>query len=183
VGVAQAIIHDPPLLILDEPTHDLDPVQIVEMRGLIQNLKGKHTVILSSHILPEIRETCDRLLVIASGRIVATGTEAQLTGNLLETRRLQITVRPGNGAGNEPAEAEAVAVQCARGVAGVRDVSVAAREDGTVTLTVSAEGDARAALARAMVLAGHDLLQLDQASRELENVFLELVGESGRARN
>src|SRR6476469_5728147 len=78
VGVAQALVHKPKLLILDEPTSGLDPVQIVEMRKLIRSLKGEHTVLVSSHILSEISQTCDRLLVIQAGEIVAQGTEAEL---------------------------------------------------------------------------------------------------------
>ena len=84
VGIAQAIIHDPKLVILDEPISGLDPVQIVEMRSLIRGLKDKHTVLVSSHILSEISETCDRLLVLREGRIVARGTEAELSKDLLE---------------------------------------------------------------------------------------------------
>jgi ABC-2 type transport system ATP-binding protein len=177
VGVAQAIIHDPPILILDEPTHDLDPVQIVEMRTLIQSLKGRHTVIISSHILPEIRETCDRLLVIADGRVIASGTERELTGRFA-ARRLRVTVRPSG----EPAAAETAAADCIRGVDGVTEAAVSDREDGAVVYTVTATGDCRAALCRALVVAGHDVLGLERAERELESVFIELVGEADRAR-
>ena len=178
VGVAQAIIHNPPVLVLDEPTHDLDPVQIVEMRKLIQSLKGRHTVILSSHILPEIHETCDRLLVIASGRIVATGTEADLSGKLLGARQMRVSVRPWGVSGS----GEETVAACVRGVAGVHDVRLAGRENGTMTFAVSAAHDCRAQVCRALVLAGHDVLRLEPAERELENVFLELVGEGRGAR-
>src|SRR5688572_3225934 len=174
VGLAQAIVHDPPLLILDEPTHDLDPVQIVEMRNLIRGLKGSYTVILSSHILPEIHETCDRLLVINAGRIATSGTEAELTGRFLESRRLRVTVRP-QAPGND---AEQRVASCIREVDGVIDVALAGHDDGTLAFTVNASGDYRAEVCRALVLAGHDVLQLERAERELENVFLELVGES-----
>jgi ABC-2 type transport system ATP-binding protein len=183
VGVAQAIIHEPALLILDEPTHDLDPLQIVEMRNLIRALKGKHTVIISSHILPEIHETCDRLMVIADGRIVASGSEAELTGRFLGAKSLRVTVRAGNGAAGgaaDPAERVAAVV---RAVPGVSAVALGEREDGLLTFTVSSDEDRRAQVCRALVLAGHDVVQLERAERELENVFLELVGEGGRARN
>jgi ABC-2 type transport system ATP-binding protein len=174
IGLAQAIVHDPPILILDEPTHDLDPVQIVEMRNLIRGLKGSYTVILSSHILPEIRETCDRLLVLNAGRIVTSGTEAELTGRFLEARRLRVAVRP-----RPPGtDAEQRVVSCIRQVDGVTDVAVAGQDDGAFAVTVSASGDYRAEVCRALVHAGHDVLQLERADRELENVFLELVGES-----
>jgi ABC-2 type transport system ATP-binding protein len=174
VGLAQAIVHDPPLLILDEPTHDLDPVQIVEMRNLIRGLKGSYTVILSSHILPEIHETCDRLLVMNAGRIATSGTEAELTGRFLESRRLRVTVRP-EAPGTD---AEQRVASCIRQVDGVIDVALAGHDDGTLAFTVNASGDYRAEVCRALVLAGHDVLQLERAERELENVFLELVGAS-----
>jgi ABC-2 type transport system ATP-binding protein len=201
VGVAQAIIHDPPLLILDEPTHDLDPVQIVEMRKLIQALKGKHTVILSSHILPEIRETCDQLLVIASGRIVARGSEDELTGRLLGERRLRVSVRAGATAGSgrvagvvarasvaagapeAHADARHRVEALMRGIPGVGEVRYQQGENGTLTFAVSTVEDCRAEVCRALVLAGHDVLQLERAERELENVFLELVGEGDGARD
>ena len=186
VGVAQAIIHEPPLLILDEPTHDLDPLQIVEMRNLIRALKGKHTVIISSHILPEIHETCDRLLVIAEGQIIASGSEAELTGRFLGVKSLRVTVRPGPDSAGQAASTDEPwqrVAACLRAVPGVSTVSLADREDGVVTLTVSSDEDRRAQVSRALVLAGHDVLLLERAERELENVFLELVGEKDRARN
>ncbi|MDX1579973.1 MAG: ABC transporter ATP-binding protein, partial [Gemmatimonadota bacterium] len=80
VGIAQAIVHRPALLILDEPIQGLDPVQIVEMRELIRSLRGEHTILLSSHILSEIERTCDRILMLHKGRIVAKGTEEELVG-------------------------------------------------------------------------------------------------------
>lgn len=179
VGLAQAIVHDPPLLILDEPTHDLDPVQIVEMRGLIRGLKGHHTVLLSSHILPEIRETCDRLLVVSDGRIVASGTEAELTGRLLEARRIRIAARPAAGTDDERASDDIAA--CIRGVEGVESLTPAGLEDGALAFTVDARGDRRAEVCRALVTAGHDVVRLDRAERALESVFLELVGGGDRA--
>ena len=183
VGVAQAIIHNPPMLVLDEPTHDLDPVQIVEMRKLIQNLKGKHTVIISSHILPEIHETCDRLLVIATGQIVASGSEAELTGRMTGTRRIRVSVRAGGAPSPDPVKSEMDVKACVHNVPGVTEVRLTGREDGTMAFSVSATGDCRAAVCRALVLAGHDVLGLEPAERELENVFLELVREGGVARN
>jgi ABC-2 type transport system ATP-binding protein len=183
VGVAQAIIHNPPMLVLDEPTHDLDPVQIVEMRKLIQSLKGRHTVVISSHILPEIHETCDRLLVIASGHIVATGTEAELSGRMAGARRIRVTVRPGGPPSPDPLEAEMKVKACVQSVPGVTEVHPSPREDGTLAFRVTATGDVRAAVCRALVLAGHDVVGLEPAERELENVFLELVKEGHVARN
>ncbi|MGH7576895.1 MAG: ABC transporter ATP-binding protein [Longimicrobiales bacterium] len=184
VGVAQSILHDPPLLILDEPTHDLDPVQIVEMRTLIRALKGKHTVILSSHILPEIREVCDRLLVVNAGRAAATGTEAELAGRFLGSRRLRVTARAAAGGAAGEDDAADRLTECLRGVDGVTAVALAGREDGMLAFRVDTRGDCRAEVCRALVTAGHDVLGLERAERELENVFLELVGgEYGVARD
>ncbi len=81
VGLAQAIVHEPQVLILDEPTSGLDPKQIIEIRQLIRDLKGNHTVVLSTHILPEVAETCSRVIIIANGRITAEGSLAELTAN------------------------------------------------------------------------------------------------------
>ena len=179
VGLAQAIVHEPPLLILDEPTHDLDPVQIVGMRNLVVGLKGRHTVLLSSHILSEISETCDRLLVMSGGRIVASGSEAELAGQLRQAHHLRVTVRP-HGDGRESA-AEGV-LACVRAVEGVETAAVTGEEEAALEVTVRARDDRRAEVCRALVTAGHDVLRLERAQRELEQVFLELVGGGDGAR-
>src|SRR5262249_7247725 len=93
VGIAQAIVHGPQLLILDEPISGLDPVQILEMRRLLRALRGEHTIVLSSHILTEISETCDRLLVLGEGRIVASGTEAELSKSVHGVAQVELTLR------------------------------------------------------------------------------------------
>ncbi len=185
VGVAQAIIHDPPLLILDEPTHDLDPVQIVQMRELIRNLKGHHTVLISSHILPEIHEVCDRLLVVSSGQVIAAGAESELTGRMLESRRIHVTVRAQRAAADHSdaaSRAQNVAA-CMGAVPGVEEVTHMGKDDEALVFHVTAQGDCRAQVCRALVMAGHDVLRLERAERELESVFLELVGGGDRARN
>ena len=196
VGVAQAIIHDPDLLILDEPTHDLDPVQIMEMRGMIRALKDSHTILISSHILPEISQTCDRLLILNDGEIVASGTEAELGDTLLRSRGMVVTVRPrGSGdldaaaAGGDAPDGEAhvhaalqAAEQVIRSVPGVADVKLPDRPAramaaaGAVAIRVDGEADVRAPVCRALVEAGHDVIGLTRAERELERVFVELVG-------
>ena len=176
VGVAQAIIHDPDLLILDEPTHDLDPVQIMEMRGMIRALKDSHTILISSHILPEISQTCDRLLILNDGEIVASGTEAELGDTLLRSRGMVVTVRPAAHAAVEALE------RLIRSVPGVTGVSFPDRPAramaaaGALTIRVSGEADVRAPVCRALVEAGHDVIGLTRAERELERVFVELVG-------
>src|SRR3954453_16933214 len=137
VGLAQAIVHNPQLLILDEPTSGLDPVQIVEMRNLIRNLRGAHTPLLSSHNLPEIHQTCDRLLVIQNGEIVAQDTEEDLakrlggaSGGAIE---LEIT-----GAGQRaPVDAALAAL---RAVEGVKAASLTREEAQVAYLRVDAAG-------------------------------------------
>ncbi len=194
VGVAQAIIHDPDLLILDEPTHDLDPVQIMEMRGMIRALKDSHTILISSHILPEISQTCDRLLILNDGEIVASGTEAELGDTLLRSRGMVVTVRPRGRGDLDAADVDAAdgdagvraaiaaAEQVIRGVPGVADVTLPDRparamaSTGAVTIRVDGEADVRATVCRALVEAGHDVIGLTRAERELERVFVELVG-------
>ena len=181
VGVAQAIIHDPELLILDEPTHDLDPVQIMEMRGMIRELKDSHTILISSHILPEISETCDRLLVLNDGEIVASGTEAELGEGLLRSRRLSITVRLAARPAVTRTPEEVI--RAVPGVTLVEPVPTTRRRPEPRAATYHVEGDAdlRAAVCRALVEAGHDVLALARAERELERVFVGLVGRSGAA--
>lgn len=175
VAVAQAIIHQPDFVILDEPTKGLDPAQIVEMRALIQGLKERHTVLISSHILPEIQETCDRLLVLGDGRLVASGTEAELSARL-QSRRIAVAVRPASGDGG------AAVQHCLESVAGVRRVTACGQEDGAGSFVVEAERDVRAAVCKSLVEAGHGVIRLDRAEKELESVFLELVQGGSDAR-
>jgi ABC-2 type transport system ATP-binding protein len=177
VGIAQAIVHEPDFVVLDEPISGLDPVQIVEMRELVKSLKGEHTVVLSSHILSEISETCDRIMVINSGKIEWSGTESELSVALRQGARVAITVRVA-GASEDEALARASAV--ARGVAGVSAVDVAASAEqgpGIAAISVRGEGDLRDALCRALVQADIGVLALGR-EQELESMFLELLGES-----
>ena len=170
VGVAQAIVHDPGLLILDEPTHDLDPVQIMEMREMIRGLKDSHTILISSHILPEISQTCDRLLILDDGEVVASGTEAELSAKLLASRDLVVTVRRNGGRGAEEAE------RVVRATPGVKDVARESADEGeTDAFRVEGETDVRAEVCRALVEAGHDVVALHRAEGELERVFVGLV--------
>ncbi len=178
VGLAQAILHDPELVILDEPTHGLDPAQVVEMRGLVRRLKERHTVLISSHNLPEIGETCDRLLVLDAGEVIAMGTEAELGSRLLRAMRVEVAVRaPAAGAAasaDSPAAPGGV-VACLQAVAGVRTVAPAPGRPGELAFRVEAEGDRRAEVCRALVDGGWAVLRLDRGRHELEDVFLELV--------
>ncbi len=170
VGVAQAIIHDPDVLILDEPTHDLDPVQIVEMRELIRALQGTRTLLISSHILPEISQTCDRLLILNDGLIVASGSESELRGRLMRQHVVTVTVAVPPG-GMPTGVATLLAT-----VPAVTEVRSASERESEETYEVVADRDIRADLNRALVEAGHDVVGLGRRERELEALFVGLVG-------
>ena len=164
VGVAQALVHRPRLLILDEPTGGLDPVQIVEMRELIRRLKGEATVLVSSHILTEISQICDRYLVLHEGAIIADGTEAALASKLGGGDAIEIDVVGG---------AEQ-AVATAKAVANVTEVTV--WPSPTVhTLRITASTDVRAAVVKALVTSGVDVVRIDRSQGRLENIFLKLT--------
>jgi ABC-2 type transport system ATP-binding protein len=171
VGVAQAIVHRPELVILDEPTRGLDPRQIVEMRKLIHELKDKHTVLLSSHVLSEVSQTCDRLLVLGRGQILGAGTEAELAAQQEPVFSVEVTVRIPDG---KPATGATVldAVATIDGLLGKSEPT--ARDDGW-ELVVSSKRDVRAELSRAVIGAGLDLLRLDARRVDLENTFLRMV--------
>lgn len=180
VGIAQAIVHRPELVVLDEPISGLDPKQIVEMRDLVRGLRGEHTVIVSSHILTEISETCDQLLVIRDGRIAAAGTEAELFSTLTHGMRIEVTVRA------QPAEREAVFEnlrQVVSRLSGVSDISqIDPPEPGGhwVSALVVGESDVREELLSALVSAGLKVVQFARSENELENVFLSLSGAGER---
>jgi ABC-2 type transport system ATP-binding protein len=178
VGIAQAIVHAPDLVVLDEPISGLDPVQIVEMRELVKNLKGEHTVVLSSHILSEISETCDRILVINSGKIEWSGTEHELSVALRQGTRIAITVRIP-GVSEEAAQARASEIaQKVPGVSAVDPAHSIESGPGIGSISVRGEGDLRDALCRALVQADVGVIALGR-EQELESMFLELLGESG----
>ncbi|MBQ8683654.1 MAG: ATP-binding cassette domain-containing protein [Clostridia bacterium] len=173
VGMAQALIGNPPVLILDEPTVGLDPNQIIEIRALIKSLGKHHTVILSSHILPEIEAVCDRIVVINEGKIVADDTAANLSAKFSEDSRLQITV-----AGPAKETAELVA-----SIPGVEKVSIlASKEVGTCALAVEvAEGaDIRRDLFTRLSQKNWPLLYSKTTAMSLEDIFINLtVGQNG----
>jgi ABC-2 type transport system ATP-binding protein len=172
VGIAQAIVHKPRLLVLDEPISGLDPVQIVEMRELLKSLRGEHTILISSHILSEISETCDRLLVIRDGQIAASGTEAELTSKLLRGARVEVTLRGDAALAHETASR-------VPGVSRVSELPPAEPGERVATLLVEADRDVREPLLKALVDAGVGLLGVARSERELESVFLELAGPQG----
>jgi ABC-2 type transport system ATP-binding protein len=171
VGVAQAIIHQPKFLILDEPTRGLDPVQIVEMRNLIHDLKQNHTVLISSHILTEISQTCDRLLVLGKGKILGAGSEAELSKHEGEIRQITVTVRAPKGD-----DAKGTITKVLEKIEGVSKVADPYEQGGGWSFALSTGKDCRADVSRAVVDAKLDLLKLDYARSELENTFIRLVG-------
>jgi ABC-2 type transport system ATP-binding protein len=170
VGLAQAIIHNPKFLILDEPTRGLDPVQIVEMRNLIHDLKQNHTVLISSHILTEISQTCDRLLVLDRGKLVGEGTESELSKHEGEIGQITVTVR---APGDDP-KAQITKVLAA--IANVTKVGEPFVQGKDFTYALTTSKDIRAEVSRAIVESKLDLLKLDYTRSELENTFIRLVG-------
>lgn len=178
VGIAQAILHEPKLVVLDEPISGLDPVQIVEMRQLVRNLAGKHTVIVSSHILSEISETCDRILVIKDGEIVASGTEAELTSQLLQGRRVRLTVGAPGALRKDAFDKARAAVTALAGVQSAVLADAQPEGDALAALLIEASSEVRPELAQAVLSAGLELFELGRQENELESVFLRLAGSS-----
>ncbi len=179
VGIAQAIVHQPSLLLLDEPISGLDPVQIVEMRNLIRSLRGEHTTVLSSHILSEISETCDRLLVIRDGEIVASGSEAELSAQLTSVHTFEITVRVQQSSYRDAPGVRAR--ELAEELEGVTAAGLLPADEpgeGIAKLSVSATADVREELVKTLVTADFGVLRLERSGKELESVFLELTGEA-----
>lgn len=186
VGVAQAIIHQPKFLILDEPTRGLDPVQIVEMRNLIHDLKQNHTVLISSHILTEISQTCDRLLILGRGKILGVGSESELSALEGEIRQISVTVRVPKQWGDPyrgdekkdetKPDAKAAITKVLTGVDGVQKVDDPYEQGGSILFSLATTKDCRADVSRAIVEAKLDLIKLDYGRSELENTFIRLVG-------
>lgn len=173
VGLAQALIHNPDVLVLDEPTSGLDPKQIIEVRGLIRDLAGEHTIILSTHILSEVSGTCSRVIIINEGRIEASDTPENLTAQLQGANAVLIEVEgpPGevqDRLGQEP---------------GVRAVSQEAGRDGRVLwrVEIDKDGSAPRRLAEAMVNSGWGLYRLEPLGLSLEDIFLKLTGDDAAA--
>lgn len=170
VGLAQALVHDPDVIILDEPTVGLDPKQIIEVRHLIKGLAGSHTIILSTHILPEVSMTCDRVVIINKGKIAAVDTPEKLTSQLKGGQKIRVQVQAPEG----PLQ------QLLAQIPGVSRVQVEpARADGLLTATLeTAQGeDIRSVIAAKIVEKGWPLYELRGVSLSLEDIFLELTTE------
>ena len=167
VGLAQALIHNPDVLILDEPTAGLDPKQIIETRQLIKDLAGDHTIVLSTHILPEVSQTCQRVVIIAKGKVVAVDTPDNLTARLQGSETLYLQVDTDGG--------DVAAALAA--TAGVIRVAEADRKNGVVGYEVESERgrDIRRDLARTVVGSGWGLLELRPTRISLEEIFLKLT--------
>ncbi len=170
VGLAQALVHDPEVIILDEPTVGLDPKQIIEVRHLIKGLAGSHTIILSTHILPEVSMTCDRVVIINHGKIAAVDTPANLTMQLKTGQRIRLEVQ---------AQEKPLRELLGR-ISGVRNVEIGpAGTTGRLIATIEAAPgqDFRSQVAAAVVGKGLPLYELRSVSLTLEEIFLQLTTE------
>lgn len=165
VGLAQALLHDPPVLILDEPTVGLDPNQIIEVRNLIKSLAGDYTVMLSTHILPEAQMTCERVIIINHGRIIAEDTPEALTAQIREAETLSIALAsPGDHVARQLTDMAKVAA--------VRD-----QGNGVYHVDTAIGSDVRAQIAEMVVGEGWGLLELRPVEMTLEDVFQQLTTE------
>ena len=173
VGLAQALIHNPDVLILDEPTAGLDPKQIIETRQLIKELAGDHTIILSTHILPEVSQTCQRVVIINKGKVVAVDTPDNLTARLRGSATMYVQV--------DPAGADALAALSR--VAGVKRVVESDRRENAVGFEIESEAgrDVRRDLAKAVVSSGLGLLEMRPMRMSLEDIFLSLTTDDAAA--
>ena len=174
VGLAQAIIHNPDVLILDEPTAGLDPKQINETRDLIKGLAGDHTIVLSTHILPEVEQICQQVIIINKGRLVATDSVANLQHRAQGAESLLVEVAGRNG------DLDSIAVQKRlEQISGVSRVLFKDKKQNRSTFELESRKDSfvRGDLARAVVESGWDLNELRPTSVSLEEVFLQLTGD------
>jgi ABC-2 type transport system ATP-binding protein len=167
VGLAQALIHNPDVLVLDEPTAGLDPKQIIETRELIRGLGGDHTIVLSTHILPEVAQTCQRVVIINKGRVVAEDTPENLTARLQGAASVYVEV-DAQGADAQPV---------LTAIPGVTGVAVAGRHGAFTGFEVQSEKglDVRRSVAQAVVGAGFGLVELRPMRMSLEEIFLQLT--------
>ena len=180
VGLAQAILHNPDVLILDEPTSGLDPKQIIETRELIRSLAGDHTIILSTHILSEVEHSCERVIIINQGKLVAQDTVVNLTNRLRGSESVAVEIAASNGNLDQAAVRQRL-----EQVAGVSRVVLKDTKDNHCVFEIeSLQGrSVRADVARAIVSSGWDLNELRPVGISLEDIFLQLTAaeKSGKA--
>ncbi|MBV9625701.1 MAG: ATP-binding cassette domain-containing protein [Acidobacteria bacterium] len=178
VGLAQAIIHNPDVLIFDEPTAGLDPKQINETRDLIKGLAGNHTIVLSTHILPEVEQTCEQVIIINKGKLVATDSVRNLRARARGAESIVLEVAGRNGT----IETAAVQQKLER-VSGVSRVSCKDEHDSRAVFEIESQKGKlmRGDLARAVVESGWDLNELRPAAMSLEEIFLQLTGTESAA--
>ncbi len=168
VGLAQALVHDPQVLILDEPTVGLDPNQIIEVRQLIKGLSGDHTIILSTHILPEVSMTCQRVVIISKGRIAAMDTPENLTRQLQGAERIYLEVKG-------PESTIKTKIKEIEGVLRVDSSRLDGDEAYSFSVETELKKDVRSRIAKKVVESGYDLMELRAMSMSLEEVFLQLT--------
>jgi ABC-2 type transport system ATP-binding protein len=164
VGLAQALVSDPEILILDEPTVGLDPKQVAEMRKLIYGLKGQHTIVLSTHILPEVQANCERIIIINRGRIVAEDSMAGLSKRMSGGQKLVIKIRRAS-----PATEKSL-----KNVAGVSHVKV---EGNVLQVDFDGREETTEAIAHRLVTDGVGLLEMKAMSMDLEDIFIQLTSD------
>src|SRR5579863_6195800 len=178
VGLAQAFIHNPDVLVLDEPTAGLDPHQILEARELIKGLSGDHTIILSTHILPEVEAMCERVIIIAKGKLVATDTVANLTSRLHGAEVVAVEVGPRGASVDGQGFLSTVQSKLEQ-IQGVSKVIHRESKDGRERFTVEGQQghEIRPELARAVIESGWNLNELHSVGMSLEEIFLQLTSE------
>ena len=169
VGLAQALLHRPEVLILDEPTIGLDPGQVVEVRELIREIGKERTVLLSTHLLHEAQNICDRVLIINKGKIVAEDTTENLQARLVGAERVIVRVR---------GEADKELATAIKEIKGVRGVEL--KDDGVVEFEFSSGKDLRPEVAKQVIKSGYDLLELRALGMSLEEIFIELTSGDGK---
>lgn len=174
MGLAQAIIHNPDVLILDEPTSGLDPKQILETRQLIKNLSGEHTIILSTHILPEVEQICQKVIIINKGKLVATDSVENLTRRLRGSESVAVEVEGRGGAALD----ERAVQQRLEQISGVsRVIHKESKENRHLFEVESLQGrSVRADISRGVVEAGWNLQELRPVGLSLEEIFIQLTG-------
>ena len=174
VGVAQAVIHEPDVLVLDEPTIGIDPIQVVETRQLIKDLGGEHTLIVSTHILPEVSQICERVIVIHEGRIVAIDEPGNLARTLIGSERVDLQIKG-------PQQDVLKTLREVDGVSGAARINIERGEIPRYRVESELGREIRASLAKAVVDAEWELHRLEAVTMSLEEIFLRLTTEEGDA--